>query len=251
MASSREIPRLLEALADDTNLRILRALMRYQGSARTCDIAAEMSVTDSVVSRHIGQLEDLGLVVRGRGRAAHELVDPRQTIRAIREIRRLSISVRRSSLKQDEDAFASDEELIAQPQERWAWDSTWDELPLPGPSRPVLWQRTHEPGIVTLGPEEGVLIRVRQPLVVLNSLYLPFRTLVSGLTAGDLQIDPMRAVRRATSAVQSLVPERADHLPLSRHRGWRDATEDVYTNPQLSAELRKYLRIGVDGAGAG
>jgi DNA-binding transcriptional ArsR family regulator len=249
MASSREIPRLLEALADETNLQILRCLMRQEGSARTCEIASKIRATESLVSRHIGDLEDLGLVVRGKGRAAHELVDLRQTIRAIREVRRLSISLRRDPLRQDEDDFAYDEERIARPQ--GPWDYAWDEPLLPDPPRPVLWQRTDEPGIVRLGPEEGVLIRVRQPLAVFNSMYLPFRTLVSGLTAGDLEIDPLRAVRRATSAVQSLAPANTRDLPPSRHRGWWDATEEVYANPELSNELRKYLRLGVDGAAPG
>ena len=251
MASRRDFPRLLEALADETNMRIVRCLMRLEGSARTCEIAAELSENDSVISRHLGQLEDLLLVERGKGRAPHVLVDLPQTIRAIRELRRLSIAVRSSALKEDVDDFAYDERLIARPQDRHAWDFAWDEPFLPDPPRPVLWQRTHEPGIVVLGPEEGVLVRIRQPLAVFNSQYLPFLTLISGLTAGDLEIDPPRAVRRATAAVQSLTPEAKDDLPLSRHRGWRDATEHVYTHPELSTELRKYLRIAGDESASG
>lgn len=242
MASRRDISRLLEGLADETNLRIVRCLMRFEGSARTSEIAVELRETDSRVSRHIGHLEDLNLVERGQGRDPHKLVDLRQTIRAVREIRRLSISVRRGSLKQDEMDFEFDEKLIAQPQARW--DCEWHEELIPDPPRPVLWRQTHEPGIVTLGPEEGVLVRIDQPLVVFNSVYLPFQMLVTGMAAGDLEIDPMRAVRRVTLAVENLAPAANDYLPLSRHRGWRDATENVYTNPQLGTELRKYLRRG-------
>jgi DNA-binding MarR family transcriptional regulator len=246
MTSRRDIPRLLEALADDMNMRIVRCLMTLEGSARTSKIAAELSETDTRISRHLQDLEDILLIERGKGRAPHVLVDLPQTTRAIRELRRLSISLRRDTLKEDEDDFERDEWLIAGHPERDDWNYAWDEAWLPDPPRPVLWQRTHEPGIVTLGPEEGVLVRSRQPLVVFNSDYLPFRTLISGLMAGDLEIDPLRAVRRATAAVQSLAPEAKDDLPLSRHRGWRDATEHVYTHPQLGAELRKYLRIAGD-----
>ena len=246
MKSSKQISRLLEALSDPVNFMIVRCLVVY-GAQQTGQIATLVGISDSAVSKSLNNLEAVDLVLRGKGRARHSLADPMQAERVLREVRRLSVSLRRTPLENDEAEFADDEDKLAHwpgsQMEHWS-----DELLRPGPERPVLWQETDEPGIVRLGPDEGVLLRESQPLVVVNTTFLGFRMLVAGVSGGDLELNSRRATRRAKLAVTELLPAYAgDHLQVSRYTGWRDATDQVYGSDKMVSKLRRYLRLPDDG----
>lgn len=239
--------RLLSALADDLGFQVVDYLARWP-SARTNELAAELGVTDASVSKRITKLVSAGAVRLERQREPHTLVDPAQTIRALREIDRLWISLQRHQAAEGARQLAAREDQFAHDGNK-TWDELFEEIDRPpAPPRVTRWQATDEVGIITLGPEEGVLVCERERRVVCSRDYRPFLMLVAGLTAGDLQIDPKRATGRIKRAVEALVPRYIGDLPISRHHGWRDATDKVYDSARLVEQLRRRLRIVGTGA---
>lgn len=235
----------MSALADDVGFGVVDYLVRWS-SARTSDLAVELKVTDSSVSKRISKLVSAGAVRLGPQREPHTLVDPAQTIRALREIDRLWISLQRLQAAAGARQLAAREDQVAD--DNKTWDEIFEELDPPrAPPRVTQWQATDEDGIVMLGPEEGVLVCERERRVVCSRDYRPYLMLVAGLTAGDLQIAPKRATSRVQRAVEALVPRYIDDLPISRHDGWRDATDKVYDNAGLVGQLRRRLRIVGEG----
>jgi hypothetical protein len=86
----------------------------------------------------------------------------------------------------------------------------------------------------------------KEPQAVLNIDFFGFRLLIAGLTAGDLDLTPSRAITRAKWAVESVVPPADNTQLLSHHKGWRDATDQVYNDHRLGEQLRKYRRRAAD-----
>jgi Mn-dependent DtxR family transcriptional regulator len=227
---------MLDALADQLGFLIVSHLAHRPAHARTKDIASALGVMAPEVSKRILRLEVAGVILRGR---EHMLIDQEQTRRMLREINRLSISLQRWHLHNEERVFTTREYTLARGQLE----------PLPGLDARRLaasmrWQATDEEGILVLGPDEGILIDEDAPRAVLNHDYLPFRMLVAGLTAGDLHLDRRAATHRAKRAIEELVPPANYEMPISRFGGWRDATEQVYRDPELPTALRRYLPTG-------
>ncbi|MBL4634842.1 MAG: winged helix-turn-helix transcriptional regulator [Kofleriaceae bacterium] len=62
-------PELFRALAEPTRIQILAVLMRAGGEAKVSDIASHLPVDTSVVSRHLRELVQAGVLeVERRGR---------------------------------------------------------------------------------------------------------------------------------------------------------------------------------------
>ena len=226
--------RLLAVLSDELGYLAVSHLAHRPWEGRTIDIAHACGVPAPDVSKRIARLRAAGVILRGN---QHRLVDAEQTTRALREIDRLSIALQRWHLSNEEHVFYDREERLASRGDGDAWPDDPDFRRAPVAMR---WQSTDETGVLVLGPDEGVLVDETDPRALLNDEYLPFKMLITGLSTGGLEVNERRATRRAKRAIEQLVPPASRILPISRHPGWRDATEHVYTHSDLAAELRKY-----------
>lgn len=240
--------RLLTVFSDELGYLAVSHLAHRPWEGRTIDIARACGVTAPEVSKRIARLRGAGVILRGN---QHRLVDAEQTTRALREIDRLSIALQRWHLSNEKHVFYNREERLASRADGAAWPDDPDFRRRPVAMR---WQSTDETGIQSadetgipvLGPDEGVLVDETEPRALLNDEYLPFKMLITGLSTGGLEVNERRATRRAKRAIEQLVPPASRILPISRHPGWRDATEHVYTHSDLAAELRKYQHTTED-----
>jgi hypothetical protein len=247
---------MLEALSDDLCFRIIDYLAQH-GDAHSTELASELNATKDQVSKRIKTLVDAGLVTRGRPQT---LIFPDQTLRTLDEIGRLQILSRRQLLADVEDPYYGRAWMRRHPEGYDTHPDEHGEFPRT-PEIDIRWQvptatprrsdedREDKRRTVTLLPEDGVLVHETEPWAVLNREYFGFRLVVGALTVGDLEMSPERAIARASWAVEKLVPRTTNRHHLSHHRGWLDATHDVYgDHKRLVEQLRKYVRTGSGSA---
>ena len=77
MSGDRHVDEVFSALSDPTRRSVIRSLSE-EGPSTVAELAARLPVTRQAVSKHLGALEDAGLVASdSRGRGARFRLTPR------------------------------------------------------------------------------------------------------------------------------------------------------------------------------